>query len=277
MSLTNDCITKTPINSCDKSKVHDKYVDSIISIFHHVDICDCCDPTLYDKETMNELWKKYITADKYDILHIRKRKLPQLDYNYQSMFTSDILFRFEDKIHLLCANIVCCPYISGKWHRGIEDIFPFLLVIDINYESLTGLCKDSSSLDKFICAIVPETKFELQQSSYDEISSSQDSEMNEVPYKKRVSNGILVGIENEYHCDSDDGDEGYEILRYYGDPKKLTSLTPLMKDYNYEIIELRDTYIKWLCNELSRFPENEIDRLCYLMLIYQNPTINSGK
>lgn len=219
-----------------------------------------------DNIFINKLW----TDINFTPLGTRKRKLPQLDYWYDPMYVTDITFVFEQKIYTVSANIVCYPYINGKYDRGIEEFCPFIKQWG-EFKS-GGLESESSD---------PELESE---SSDSEIKSRQEQFVlldSNVEFEKYVSPIYCDNEEHEY-CDCDDGivetdsgyfknvetcyhEDGYEELRYYGDPLDFQGGSTL-------------DYAKWkkAYDKLGELPQG-LELICFLLILHEMDEIGSGK
>jgi hypothetical protein len=65
--------------------------------------------------------------DKYmsnvQIFQTKARRVPQNDYNREAIFVNDYAIKHGDHYYTIQANIVLASYISGKWHRVIDQVF----------------------------------------------------------------------------------------------------------------------------------------------------------
>ena len=87
-------------------------ISSIFNIFHRDYY-----RTLYDDEIMEKLWENVRDCE---IINIYDRKLPQLDYHCKFIHVADVVFKYKDEYYIIYANIICEPFITGKWYRNIK-------------------------------------------------------------------------------------------------------------------------------------------------------------
>lgn len=78
-----------------------------------------------DKENMEQLWKELATNIYYEILYTYKRKLPQINDSKKHIKVTDIVFRCNNDIYVLHANIVCESWMT-RHDRYVKKVFPFL-------------------------------------------------------------------------------------------------------------------------------------------------------
>lgn len=214
--------------------------------------------TLYDIDIIDKLWNNIPNIkNKFKLLHTNRRILPQLDYNYKKMYVTDIIYRYKNNNYLLYANIVCKPYIMGKWHLHIDNLYPFLIKLDKNIIETTHLNTCNFVTDSYLYYVNEPYNFCNLDDHFGGCDCDEGIIGTEFGY---ISNVIF-----NYH-----GDKGYTELRYYDDPKR-----ELFK----EQINLKKKIDNWkiLYDNNRQIPTDEFDLIIFLMLIYKKDYIDSGK
>ena len=236
-----------------------KYIDDkfgILSIFNDVQ-CEHY-TTLYDNEIMEELWKK---INNCEIVNTYRRKLPQLDYNFNFMYVTDIVFKYKNEYYIVYANIICRPFINGKWFRYIDKIKSYIKKLSIYNNKSEHIIKDS------------DVQY-IEEKRTDETRVKRYCKCTDEDFYCNCFDNYFIIDDWHYFINIPDNfdkrcDEGFEELRYYGDEDE----NQLNGD------ELTEKYEIWKKNykENNISFSDDLDLICFLLLLYNEPIISSGK
>lgn len=230
--------------------------NNILSIFNDVQ-CEY-GSTLYDDEIMEELWKN---VNNCEIVNMYRRKLPQLDYNYKFMYVTDIIFKYKNEYYIIYANIICEPFIKSKWYRHIKKIKSYIQKLLVHDDKFEHIIRDSD-----VQYIEEKRSDETRVKRYCKCSEEDD-------YCDCFSNYFIIDDWNYFINIPDNIDlyngEGFNELRYCGNEDE----NQLGGD------ELTEKYEIWKkqYKENNILPSDELDLICFLLLLYDEPIISSGK
>jgi hypothetical protein len=255
---------------------------STISIWNDVDLYY---GSMIDNNTMKEIQTKLdMNKSKYEIIRTNKRMLAQLDYYYEPMYVTDVVFRYDDKYYILFANIVCLDGINAKYFRKIENIYVGLVQLDntnlninIADTKVKFIMTDRNNMDKYECEC---------KCGYKENPDIYNNSIVELRY---YQSGAHVENVSKNRPIS----KNHEELAYYDDPNPKQVL---MSDGTYlNVIDLSEKYNSWhtpildtnnehsychdymaLINKLN-VPDDIFDCLCFSMSAHIHNYIGSGK
>ena len=235
---------------------------------------DCYYEYMIDNDTLKEVENR-LDKTKYEIIRTNKRMLPQLNYYYEPMYITDIVFRYEEKYYILFANIVCFDGIHAKYFRKIEQVYPGL--IEIKQENVNFNIVDTKV--KFILSErnnLKDCKCGYIQNKY----NYNNTNVREFRYFGTYDHVENVG-ENVPEYDN------FEELGYYDDPSPKQILISDGNTSKYvDVISLLDKYKTWhkvayivedkyIYRDYMRYinqfiiPDDMFDCLCFSMIAHK--------